>query len=171
MRIGCNSCGNVYPAYYRFCPLDASELHSTAVPMRHGSKSKSLNSARRGAATRRLPAGIAGLTAIAFLVSCAGFVLETLRPRYGQLHVRTSPPGAIIFVDGEQLGTSPIILSDLRSGSHQVRAAMPGYKGTIRNVRIIADSSEIVEWRLEPVRPQPNPQLTQVSSPRQRRES
>jgi hypothetical protein len=118
-----------------------------------------------------LRARIAGLTALTVLVSCAGFMLETLRPRYGQLHVRTSPPGATIFVDGAQLGTSPIILSDLRSGRHQVRAAMPGYKGTIRYIRIIADSSEIVEWRLEPVRRLPDLQLTQISSRQQRRES
>ena len=169
-KIECNSCGNVYPAYFRFCPIDAAELHPAAVPMHHGSKSKLHNSARRGA-SGRLPACIAGLTAMAVLVYCAGFMLETLRPRYGQLHVRTSPPGATIFVDGQQLGTSPIILSDLPSGRHQVRAAMPGYEGTIRYIRITADASEIVEWRLEPVRRLPNPQLTQVSSSGQRSES
>src|SRR5262245_30686542 len=169
-KIGCHPCGNLYPAYYRFCPIDATELNKTAVPMHHGSKAQLHNSARRRTA-RRLPTRIAGFTAIAVLVSCAGFMLQTLRPRYGQLHVRTSPPGATIFVDGERLGTSPIILSDLRSGRHQVRAAMQGYKGTVRYIRIIADSSEIVEWRLEPDRRLPNLQLTQISSPRQRRES
>jgi PEGA domain len=169
-KIGCNSCGNVYPAYFRFCPIDASELHPAAVPMHHVSKSKLHNSMRRGA-TGRLTVCIAGLMAMAVLVSCAGFMVETLRPRYGQLHVRTSPPGATIFVDGQQLGTSPIILSELPSGRHQVRAAMPGYQGTIRYIRINADASEIVEWRLEPVQRLPNLQLTQISSSRQRRES
>ena len=169
-KIECNSCGNVYPAYFRFCPIDASELHPAAVPMHHGSKSTLHNSARRRT-TGRLPAWIGGLMAMAVLVFCAGFMVETLRPRYGRLHVRTSPPGATIFVDGQQLGTSPIILSDLPSGRHQVRAAMPGYKGTIRYIRIGADASEIVEWRLEPVQRLPNPQLTQISSSRQRRES
>ena len=112
-----------------------------------------------------------GLMVIAVILSCAGLLLQTLRPRYGQLHVRTSPSGAIIFVDGEQLGTSPLILTDLPSGRHQVRVALPGYKGTIRNIRIIGDSSEILEWRLEPVEKLPNRQLTQVSPFTQRRES
>jgi PEGA domain len=171
-KIGCTSCGNVYPAYFRFCPIDATELHRTDGPLQYRSRSKLCYSVGRGTKRGRLPGRTLGLTAFAVLIiSCAGFILGTLRPRYGKLHVRTSPPGATIFVDGEQLGTSPIILTDLRSGRHQVRAAMPGYKGTIRYIRIGADASEIVEWRLEPVQRLPNPQLTQISSSGQRRES
>jgi PEGA domain len=169
-KIVCTSCGNVYPGYFRFCPVDAMELHRTAAPLHSGSRSR-LRYSRRETRSGRLPARIAGLTALAVLVSCTGFIFQTLRPRYGQLHVRTSPPGATIFVDGEQLGTSPIILTDLRSGRHEVRVAMPGYKGANRYIRIIADSREILEWRLEPTPRLPNAQLTQVSAFRQRRES
>jgi len=77
----------------------------------------------------------------------------------------------MIFVDGERLGTSPLILTDLPSGSHQVRVVLPGYKGTIRNIRIIGDSNETLEWRLEPVEKRSNPQITRVSPLIQRTES
>jgi hypothetical protein len=55
-----------------------------------------------------------GITAIAVILSGAGLLFQTLRPRYGQLHVRTSPSGAMIFVDGEQFGTSPLFLATFR---------------------------------------------------------
>jgi hypothetical protein len=61
-----------------------------------------------------LGAWLLGITAIAVILSGAGLLFQTLRPRYGQLHVRTSPSGAMIFVDGEQFGTSPLFLATFR---------------------------------------------------------
>jgi len=169
-KIGCPHCANLYPHYFKFCPLDATDLNPPAGRLYGGSQLPPRCSWRK---SRRsgLVARLIGTTAIVVIVSCAGLLLQTLRPRYGQLHVRTSPAGATIFVDGEPLGTSPLILTDLPSGRHQVRVALPGYQGTIRNIRIIADSNEILEWRLEPAKRLPNLQLTQISPVTQRRES
>ena len=46
--------------------------------------------------------------------------LPALRPRDGQLQVRTDPPGATVSVDGTRRGVSPITIDELSPGAHTV---------------------------------------------------
>lgn len=49
-------------------------------------------------------------------------VEKTLRPSYGYINVKSSPEnGAIVFIDGIQVGTTPYKSDRLRSGQHNVR--------------------------------------------------
>ncbi len=45
----------------------------------------------------------------------------------GVLSVRSRPPGARVFVDGEDRGTTPLSLRDLGEGPHEVILYMPDY--------------------------------------------
>jgi hypothetical protein len=45
----------------------------------------------------------------------------------GRLVVRSSPPGALVFVDGRRLGETPATLRDLPLGPHTVQVARAGY--------------------------------------------
>jgi hypothetical protein len=46
--------------------------------------------------------------------------LPKSEPVDGQLHVRTDPPGAIVTVDGERRGESPLVVGGLAPGAHSV---------------------------------------------------
>jgi hypothetical protein len=43
------------------------------------------------------------------------------------LSVTSSPPGARVFLDGADVGVTPLVLSGVTTGSHMVRITMPGF--------------------------------------------
>ncbi|MEW6433722.1 MAG: PEGA domain-containing protein, partial [Myxococcota bacterium] len=45
----------------------------------------------------------------------------------GELTVRTEPPGARVWVDGQYRGTSPVLVAGLAAGKHLVAATQGGY--------------------------------------------
>jgi len=47
-------------------------------------------------------------------------------PATGRLQVTTQPPGATVLVDGEQKGTSPVLVADLAIGRHRVELRADG---------------------------------------------
>jgi hypothetical protein len=50
----------------------------------------------------------------------------------GSLEVRTQPPGARVVVDGEQRGVTPLVITDLPAGVHDVQLASPSGTATRR---------------------------------------
>ena len=46
----------------------------------------------------------------------------------GALLVRTTPAGAVLFLDGEKRGVTPITLPDIPVGGHALRFSSPGYQ-------------------------------------------
>jgi len=50
-----------------------------------------------------------------------------LPARPGGLRVETDPPGAAVYIDGENAGPSPVALARVRPGVHMVRVAREGY--------------------------------------------
>lgn len=42
--------------------------------------------------------------------------------------VRSEPTGAVIFMDGREIGPAPAVLDEVEPGPHQVEAALTGYK-------------------------------------------
>lgn len=57
-------------------------------------------------------------------------------PIRGTVLVRTTPPGAQVFLDGRRAGTTPVTLRDLARGSHGVRLARDGYLTVERRVSV-----------------------------------
>ena len=56
---------------------------------------------------------------------------KKLRPNYGYLNISTTPEqGAMVFVDEEYVGLSPVKTDKLKSGSHSVRVMKDMYKMT-----------------------------------------
>jgi eukaryotic-like serine/threonine-protein kinase len=52
----------------------------------------------------------------------------------GKLDVRTVPPGATVFVDGEHKGTTPILIANILAGAHDVRLEKPGHQTVVVSV-------------------------------------
>jgi tetratricopeptide (TPR) repeat protein len=95
----------------------------------------------------------------------AAFFYQYWKPKYGSLTVKTTPPGAFIFLDGKLRGASPITLSDLRSGGYQLKGTKEGYKELSQQVTIMPYATENLHWNLEPLVPQlSNEQLAEVES-------
>jgi hypothetical protein len=58
----------------------------------------------------------------------------------GTITVRSTPPGALVTVDGERAGLTPVTVPDLSYGAHDVLVARPGYVPSRERVELTAAS-------------------------------
>jgi tetratricopeptide (TPR) repeat protein len=163
----CPKCGNTYSESFLFCPSDGSPLG--------GDEEKSEQQGSRTPAQIKVRTLMLGF---AILVTCSLVAFATIffyfywKPKYGNLTLKTTPPGAMIYVDGNLRGVSPITLSEIRSGGHEIKGAKEGYKTVIQQVTVIPYSTDNLHWNLEPIVPQlSNEQLAEVEALRKKLES
>jgi hypothetical protein len=57
--------------------------------------------------------------------------------RGGELELSSDPPGGKIYVDGEEKGETPSVLSNVRSGSHVIRIVKQGYEPYEEKVNVV----------------------------------
>jgi len=114
---------------------------------------------------RALMLGIGILVMMAVLAFMSVFLYLYLKPRYGSLVLKTTPPDAIISVDGEQRGVSPLTLDNLRSGGHEIKVTKEGHHELVQNVQVMPYATENLHWELEPIVPQlTNEQLAEIET-------
>jgi len=70
--------------------------------------------------------------------------------KFSQLEVLTTPAGAIIFVDGDLRGATPVNVRGLRPGAHQIKAIMPGFQSMEVQLEIRPRAKDTLEWHLMP---------------------
>jgi serine/threonine protein kinase len=67
----------------------------------------------------------------------------------GALRVESRPSGAAVLIDGRVVGTTPLLISDLEPGQHQVRLELPGHRPWATTATIVAGQSVRVAASLE----------------------
>lgn len=68
-------------------------------------------------------------------------VSATLQPKTGTLIINTSPAGAQILVDGENVGVAPLTRESLSAGNHTINATLEEYLPAEEEVRVIANQT------------------------------
>ncbi len=146
----CYSCGTEYPDSIRFCPKDSADLEYAPLTLDDISNGTGRHMNRIG---KILIRGV-----LAILLIASGFVLNSvvrsLVPdtfERGDLTVRTTPSGARVYLDGSQVGVSPVRLADIPTGVHEVRAVFPGYLDGQASVEILPSANQKVDWDLSPL--------------------
>jgi tetratricopeptide (TPR) repeat protein len=169
----CPQCDNSYPEPFQFCPVDGSHLEEGGEQRARAPEVvEDLPPAEATVSVRTLVLGLGILVMTGVLAFTAVFFYQYLRPKYGALLVKTVPAGAMVWLNGEQRGVSPITLSDLRTGVYQVRVTMEGYKELVQGVQVVPYSTESLHLALEPLVAQlSNEQLAQVEDLRKKLES
>lgn len=100
------------------------------------------------------------------------FLYQYWKPKYGGLTIKTTPPEALITIDGQSMGATPLTLLSLPSGSHQIQITKEGYKDLVQQVTVIAYATDNLHWDLEPIVPQlSNEQLAEIESWRKKLDS
>jgi TonB family protein len=100
----------------------------------------------------RRRAGIA-VAALAAAAIAAGFGLRRPRPdaevqaTAPGLSITTTPSGATVWLDGEEVGTTPLFLTKVAPAAHRVRVAATGYVPTELTVRT-TDEATLMPIRL-----------------------
>jgi len=65
------------------------------------------------------------------------------------LHVTTEPPGAVLSINGNIVGTTPFLDGFMRPGDLSIMVTRPGYIPVIRRLSLNTDSSEVHTFELE----------------------
>lgn len=82
--------------------------------------------------------------------------LDGILARIARVTITATPDGAILFVDGNELGTlveMPLILSP---GEHELAARAPGHRDRQRIVRVASGDELAVELGMEALPPEPD---------------
>jgi TonB family protein len=70
----------------------------------------------------------------------------------GTLHVESVPPGATVTMDGETLGITPLDVSELAMGTHEVRIELRGHQPETQTFELTPEQPTAeLEWTLKPV--------------------
>ena len=164
----CPKCGNQYLNSFHYCPADGSPLG------KEEDEQGEPQAVRKPAQIRikTLVLGFAVLVLVSILAFASAFFYQYWKPKYGGLVVKTTPPGAMISVDGKLRGVSPLSLSDLRSGGHQVRVVKEGYREFVQQVTVMPYATANEHYKLDPLIPQlTNEQLAEIETWRKKLES
>ena len=94
--------------------------------------------------------GIACAIATALLL-LAALAMKIASPGTGSLSVATAPEGAVIEVNGQSLGASPLETFGLRAGNVRVTAHMDGFVSKDTSVALAAGHSLAVSLTLDPL--------------------
>lgn len=66
----------------------------------------------------------------------------------GSISINSRPQGAVIFLNGRRVGTTPLLMPDLPVGSRAVRLTMSGYNTWSQAVQVVADRRTTVSATL-----------------------
>ncbi len=168
----CPKCGNSYPESFFYCPADGSPLGESGESGPEERTESPPAPEPVQISVRTLMLGLGVLVMCSVIAFMGVFFYQYWKPKYGGLIIKTTPPGAMIYVDGKLQGASPITLSDLRSGEHQLKGTKEGYLDFVQLVTVMPYSTENLHWDLEPVIPQlTNEQLAEIEAWRKKLES
>ena len=68
----------------------------------------------------------------------------------GGLRIDSQPAGATVFMNNQQVGHTPVVLSSLQPGSRAIRVQLNGYAPWSRAIRVVANQQATVSAQLAP---------------------
>lgn len=143
----CYSCGTSYPKSVRFCPRDSADLEYAPPPIENLAHDM-----------RRPHNWVAASLILGVATILLGLMLlvqerPSISSSYsvGELAIRTFPAGALVYLDGSQIGVTPMRMADIPAGRHEVRAVFPGYQEGKAQVTIVPSATQKLVWDLSPI--------------------
>jgi hypothetical protein len=75
--------------------------------------------------------------------------VEPVASSAGSMQILSRPSGAQVFVDGRVIGRTPLVIPDVRSGSHDVRLELSGFRRWTTSVQVTPGNRTRVAASLE----------------------
>ena len=69
------------------------------------------------------------------------FALQAPIPMYGSLTVQSSPANAKVRIDGQDVGETPLMLSEVLAGTHKIEVSKSNYQTSTDNITIIENQT------------------------------
>lgn len=89
-----------------------------------------------------------GKNAATTAVSLIYFDDQKTNKEKGNIIIETDPAGAIIFLDNDEKGVSPVNLVDVPVGEHEIKASLPFFFSRSVNVRVVENKVLRVKLKL-----------------------
>ncbi|NMB77959.1 MAG: PEGA domain-containing protein [Methanomicrobiales archaeon] len=130
--------------------LDGYNDYSGDASVMAGQKNISAVLVQKGATPTITPEGsgtpgITGTPAAGHTATTLPTPVPTPKPTTGTLTVTTSPPGALVYIDGEMKGITPATIPGLSGGTHSITLIMDGYQDFKTTTEIVpGTTSEFV---------------------------
>lgn len=78
-------------------------------------------------------------------------ILQVPTPVYGEADIISKPAMADIYIDGKSYGQTPLVISDLIIGTHQIMISKNGYNNYSASIDINENRSSPIEVELSPI--------------------
>lgn len=85
-------------------------------------------------------------------------------PKPAGLVVESEPSGALVYLDGDEKGISPITIDSVPEGSHELALFMPGFVRKTKKINVVNGSNLHAFMKL-PVDPNQAPDYTEIEQP------
>ncbi|MEZ4288436.1 MAG: PEGA domain-containing protein [Polyangiales bacterium] len=82
--------------------------------------------------------------------SAPSVVIPSSDPAMSKIHVASSPVGALVYVGNEFYGNTPVTVSGIKDGAHEIRIRLPGFAEWSKSVETAPGSVEGILARLMP---------------------
>ena len=77
------------------------------------------------------------------------YTLSAPVPIVGSLNITTAPAGAMVYIDGQSVGTTPFACSDILIGQHTIRVTKSGYKEYYQTITITQNATTRINTSLD----------------------
>jgi hypothetical protein len=77
-------------------------------------------------------------------------VTATLEPLYGSLRVRSSPSQALVLLNGEEAGVTPLVVKSLSPGEYLITFSKTGFQTVNKTAKVSAGQEKLLYMALSP---------------------
>lgn len=88
-------------------------------------------------------------------VNSSGVVLTAVKmdadptkKKTGEIEIRTKPDGGIVFLDDEEQGISPLVLSEVAEGEHELSVFSPGFFRRSQKIKVMEGYRILADYSL-----------------------
>ncbi len=74
---------------------------------------------------------------------------RTELPRVGVVRVESDPPGALVLLDGKEVGKTPLVQPNVEAGKHTLSVRLPGYVSADREIQLARAGNAEERFTLE----------------------
>ena len=85
------------------------------------------------------------------MASCFFYVISRVVPQYGKIKATSTPSNAKVYLDGSYRGTTPLLISNVKVGEHDIKFTKKDYYDRSKTVQVKENYTTYTAARLKPI--------------------
>lgn len=92
--------------------------------------------------------GSSDITSAGSIFSITKMLVKPKQANFGEIEVETEPTRAIVYLDNDEKGITPLILTDVPAGDHELSVFAPGFFRRSQKINVDAGYRVIAQFKL-----------------------